>query len=171
MKEGLQLTKKELQTEFDKMLDMNFPRESIIELKNSKGETHYFQMGGDDISGISFSVEGKSVNMPSKFKQLTGDEAGTVHQINAPTGYRSGLYTCEFNGFRIIAFENRYVFKYEGLDAFPKQTITMRQLLMRWKTDNKQFMNINSETDYEMVKRVYDSEDMFSKSKTEELSK
>ena len=32
-------------------------------------------------------------------------------------------------------------------------------------------MNIDFETDYDMVKRVYDSEDIVDKPKTEELSK
>ena len=42
---------------------------------------------------------------------------------------------------------------------------------MLWKSDNRQFMNINLESDYEMVKRVYNSEDILQKSKSEELSK
>ena len=167
MKENLELKN---QKQFDKMLDMSFPRESIIELKNSNGETHYFQMCGKDIPGIAFTVEGRSANLPSKLKQLTGAEAGTMHEINPPSGYSTGLYTCEFNGFRIIAIEKRLIFNYEGL-VFPKQTITMRQLLTNWKIDNNQSDDIDFEADYEMVKRVYDSEDMFSKSKTEELSK
>ena len=32
-------------------------------------------------------------------------------------------------------------------------------------------MNINLENDYDIVKRVYDSEDILTKSKSEELSK
>ena len=42
---------------------------------------------------------------------------------------------------------------------------------MKWKTDNRQFMDIDFETDYEMVKRVYDSEDIFVKGQSQELSK
>lgn len=162
---------------FDEMLDMKIPCEKIIRLENEDGEIHYFQMGGKDIDGIAFNVErGCRINMPSKFRQLTGDNSGDVHDINPPSGYSDGLYFCKFNGFSIMAFDKRLcaVRDYQGLEDLRKQygnTITLRQLLLKWKKDNKQFMDIDFETDYEMVKRVYDSEDMFSKSKTEELSK
>lgn len=165
----------EKKKQFDEMLDMKIPCERIVRLKNENGEIHYFQMGGNDIKGISFSLgdEG-NVPMPSKLKQLTGANSGEIQDINPPSGYRSGIYTCEFNGFRILASETAHINCYKEKNYFQKRygnIVTVRQLLMKWKTDNKQFMDINFETDYEMVKRVYDSEDMFVKSKTEELSK
>ena len=42
---------------------------------------------------------------------------------------------------------------------------------MIWKTDNRKFMNIDLETDYDMVKRVYDSEDILNNSKEQVINK
>ena len=163
------------QKSFDEMLDMEFPCEKIIRLENEDGEIHYFQMGGKDIDGIAFNVErGNRINMPSKFRQLTGENSGDIHEINPPSGYRSGLYFCKFNGFSIFAIETKSVYYPYKKNYFQRRygnTITLRQLLMKWKTDNKQFMDINFETDYEMVKRVYESEDMFVKGQSQELNK
>ncbi len=163
------------QKSFDEMLDMKIPCEKIVRLENKDGEIHYFQMGGKDIDGIAFNVErGNRINMPSKFRQLTGANSGDIHEINPPSGYRSGLYHCEFNGFSIFAIETKSVHRSYKDNYFQRRygnTITLRQLLMKWKTDNRQMMDITIENDYDMVKRVYDSEDMFVKGQSQELSK
>ena len=88
------------------MLDMAIPCESIVRLKNGNGETHYFQIGGEDIDGISCSMgEEYTISMPSRLRKLTGANAGDIHDINPPSGYRSGMYYLEFDGFRIFAIE------------------------------------------------------------------
>ncbi|MBQ3502086.1 MAG: hypothetical protein IJA72_00255 [Clostridia bacterium] len=125
----------EKKKQFDEMLDMTLPCERIIRLKNENGEIHYFQMGGNDIEGISFSLgdEG-NVPMPSKLKQLTGANSGEIQDINPPSGYSNGLYTCEFNGFRMWAIETSHINCYKEKNYFQKRygnTLTLRQLLLR----------------------------------------
>ena len=188
------LTKKralaEKQKEFDSMLDMRLPCEHIIDLKNKDGEVQYFLMDMSPVCAILFLQEG--IYSTIKFKQLTGKESGKVYEESKyatslygaltamEKGYSVGLFNLSksnrghlsvaINGYRNYKIEQHFGEKTE-LEKIYGKTMTLRQLLMRWKTDNGRFMNINIDEDYEMVKRVYDSEDILAKSKSEELSK
>jgi len=175
---------------FDTMLDMRFPCENIIDLKNKYGEVEYFLMDTNPFTAILFLQEG--VPQKIKFKQLTGKDAGkifieskletrlygAVEVMNK--GYLVGLFgLSEKNKGRLSVAVNGYINESidqhfaedTELEKIYGKTMTLRQLLIRWKTDNRKFMNISIENDYEMVKQVYDSEDILAESKSEELSK
>ena len=181
---------KQKQKEFDTMLDMRLPCENIIDLKNKDGQVEYFLMNTNPFTAILFLQEG--VPQKIKFKQLTGKDAGKIYVeskydtllfgavgvINK--GYSVGLFDLSSKNkgklrVSIYGYINESIDQHFAEDTeLEKQygkTITLRQLLMRWKTDNKQFMNINLDSDYEMVKRLYNSEDILAKPKSEELSK
>ena len=177
------------QKEFDKMLDMRLPCDKIIDLKNADGKVEYFLMSIKPLVAILFFQKG--VPPTIKFKQLTGKDAGKIYEeckltnevygasIAIEMGYQVGLFDLTGDGSKlkvaINGYQNDNIDQHwcedTELEEIYGETITLRQLLMRWKTDNKQFMNINLDSDYEMVKRLYNSEDIWAKSKTEELSK
>lgn len=174
---------------FDTMLDMRFPCENIIDLKNEDGQVECFLMDITPFTAILLLQEG--VPPTIKFKQLTGKDAGNVYQeskirnmvyggVGAMNrGYYVGLFDLTRDGKRlrvaINGYKNEHIDSHFGedteLEKIYGKTMTLRQLLIRWKTDNRKFMNIDLENDYEMVKRVYDSEDILAESKSEELSK
>jgi hypothetical protein len=121
-------------------------------------------------------------DIPCSFKQLTGIGAGNIYkgrynphrEDDGTHMYLNSLdrskLTVSISGYRNSEIEQHFNEKTE-LEKIYGKTITLRQLLIRWKTDNRKFMNIDLENDYDMVKRVYDSEDILAKSKSEELSK
>ena len=180
---------KQKQKEFDTMLDMRFPCENIIDLKNEEGQVEYFLMDTNPFAAIYLLQAG--VPPTIKFKQLTGNNVGKVYEeckvassvygaIRArEMGYQVGLFDLTRDGSKLKVVINGYLnanidqhcAEDTELEKQYGETITLRQLLMRWKTDNKQFMNINLDSDYEMVKRLYNSEDILAKPKSEELSK
>ena len=174
---------------FDTMLDMRLPCENIIDLKNEDGQVEYFLINTMPFTAILFLQEG--IPQKIKFKQLTGKDAGKVYveskmdtlfsgAVGAmKMGYHVGLFNLTSDGSKlrvaINGYKNEHIDQHFAedteLEKIYGKTMTLRQLLMRWKTDNGKFMNINIDEDYEMVKRVYDSEDILAKSKSEELSK
>lgn len=178
------------QKEFDTMLDMRLPCENIINLKNREGQVEYFLMDISPFCAILFLQEG--ILPTIKFKQLTGSDSGKVYveskyatllygALNAmDKGHSIGLFelsknnrgklSVAINGYKNDEIEQRFGERAK-LEKIYGKTMTLRQLLIRWKTDNGQFMNINLESDYEMVKRVYDSEDILRQDKKEELNK
>ena len=168
---------------FDTMLDMRLPCENIVRLKTNNyllNEYDYYLMDTNPLTMLLLLQEEVQL-IPCTFKQLTGIGAGNIykgrynphkeddgtHMYLNPLD-RSKL-TVSINGYRNSEIEQHFAEKTE-LEEIYGETITLRQLLMRWKTDNRKFMNINIDEDYEMVKRVYDSEDILAKSKSEELS-
>jgi len=179
----------EKQKEFDKMLDMRLPCENIIDLKNEEGQVEYFLMDTNPFAAIYLLQAG--VPPTIKFKQLTGNNVGKVYEeckvasrvygaIRAiEMGYQVGLFDLTRDGSKLKVVINGY--RNDNIDQhcvedteLEKQygkTITLRQLLMRWKTDNKQFMNINLDSDYEMVKRLYNSEDILREDKEQTIKK
>ena len=127
-----------------------------------------------------------------KFKQLTGKDAGKIYEESKYAtqlygavgvmnkGYSVGLFGLAKNNrgrlrVSINGYINDQIEQHFGedteLEKLYGKTMTLRQLLMRWKADNRQFMDVNLESDYEMVKRVYDSEDILREGKKEELNK
>ena len=172
------------QKEFDTMLDMHFPCENIVRLRTDNyllDEFDYYLMDTMPLTMLLLIQEGAQ-DIPCSFKQLTGIGAGNIykgrynphreddgtHMYLNPLD-RSKL-TVSISGYRNSEIEQHFAEKTE-LEKIYGKTITLRQLLIRWKTDNRKFMNIDLENDYDMVKRVYDSEDILAKSKSEELSK
>ena len=110
-----------------------------------------------------------------KFKQLTGNNAGKVYEESKyatllygaldamDKGYSVGLFNLSKNNrgklsVAINGYRNDHIEQHFGedtnLEKIYGKTMTLRQLLMRWETD------INIDEDFEMVKRVYDSEDI-----------
>lgn len=169
---------------FDTMLDMRLPCENIVRLKTNNyllNEYDYYLMDTNPLTMLLLLQEEVQL-IPCTFKQLTGIGAGNIykgrynphkeddgtHMYLNPLD-RSKL-TVSINGYRNSEIEQHFAEKTE-LEKIYGETMTLRQLLMRWKTDNGQFMNINLESDYEMVKRVYDSEDILRQDKKEELNK
>ena len=172
------------------MLDICFPCENIISLINKDGQVEYFLMDTTPFTAILLLQEG--VPPIIKFKQLTGKNAGKIYVENKYAtliygaveamnkGYSVGLFdlnvndrsnlSVSINGYSNNSIEHHFAEDTELEKTYGK-TISFGQLLMLWKSDNRQFMNINLESDYEMVKRVYNSEDILQKSKSEELSK
>lgn len=177
-------TLEQKQKEFDTMLDMRFPCENIVRLRTDNyllDEFDYYLMDTMPLTMLLLIQEGVQ-DIPCSFKQLTGIGAGNIykgrynphreddgtHMYLNPLD-RSKL-TVSISGYRNSEIEQHFDEKTE-LEKIYGKTITLRQLLIRWKTDNRKFMNIDLENDYDMVKRVYDSEDILAKSKREELSK
>ena len=78
--------------------------------------------------------------------------------------------TVSINGYRNSEIEQHFAEETELEKQYGK-TISIRQLLLLWKKDNGIEETINIDRDYEMVKRLYDSEDILAKSKSKELSK
>jgi hypothetical protein len=178
------------QERFDNMLDMCFPSARIIDLQRDDGQVEYFLMDTNPFTAILFLQEG--VPQKIKFKQLTGKDAGKIYVESKydtllfgavgvmNKGYSVGLFDLSsknkgklrvsINGYINESIDQHFAEDTE-LEKIYGKTMTLRQLLIRWKTDNRKFMNIDLETDYEMVKRVYDSEDILAESKSEELSK
>ena len=174
---------------FDTMLDMRLPCDKIIDLKNEDGQVEYFLMDISPFTAILLLQE--EIPPTIKFKQITGEDAGKVYQESKITnkvyggvgamkmGYHIGLFDLTHDGSKlrvaINGYKNDHIDQHfcedTELEKIYGKTMTLRQLLMRWKTDNGQFMNISIKDDYEMVKQVYDSEDILAKSKSEELSK
>lgn len=169
---------------FDTMLDMRLPCENIVRLKTDNyllDEFNYYLMDTMPLTMLLLIQEGVQ-DIPCSFKQLTGIGAGNIykgrynphreddgtHMYLNPLD-RSKL-TVSISGYRNSEIEQHFAEKTE-LEKQYGETMTLRQLLIRWKTDNRKFMNIDLENDYDMVKRVYDSEDILAKSKSEELSK
>ena len=177
-------TLEQKQKEFDTMLDMCFPCENIVRLRTDNyllDEFDYYLMDTMPLTMLLLIQEGVQ-DIPCSFKQLTGIGAGNIYKGRYnPHREDDGIHmylnpldrsklTVSISGYRNSEIEQHFDEKTE-LEKIYGKTITLRQLLIRWKTDNRKFMNIDLENDYDMVKRVYDSEDILAKSKSEELSK
>jgi len=176
----------EKRKDFDKMLDMRLPCANIIKLRTSYynyllNEYDYYLM--DSIPcGIILLMQEGITNIPCKFKQLTGIGAGNVYEdsYNAKSVHSvakmylnpldRGKLTVSINGYRNSDIEHPFGEKTK-LAKLYGPTITIRQLLLLWKTDNGKSMNIDIESDYGMVKALYNSEDILGSSKVEELKK
>ena len=172
------------QKEFDKMLDMRFPCENIVRLKTNNyllNEYDYYLMDTMPLTMLILLQEGVQL-IPCIFKQLTGIGAGNIYKgrYNPHKEYdgthvylnpldRSKL-TVSINGYRNSEIEQHFAEETELEKQYGK-TISIRQLLLLWKKDNGIEETINIDRDYEMVKRLYDSEDILAKSKSKELSK
>lgn len=181
------------QKEFDAMLDMRLPCENIIRLESSNPDWYkvlYFLMDITPFCAILFLQEG--VPPTIKFKQLTGNDAGKVYEeskyatqlygaLNAmDKGYSIGLFNLSKNNRGLLSvaingYKNDHIEQHFNedtkLEKIYGKTISIRQLLLLWKKDNGIEETINIDRDYEMVKRLYDSEDILAKSKSKELSK
>ena len=172
------------QKEFDAMLDMRFPCENIVRLKTNNyllNEYDYYLMDTMPLTMLILLQEGVQL-IPCTFKQLTGIGAGNIykgrynphkeddgtHMYLNPLD-RSKL-TVSINGYRNSEIEQHFA-EETKLEKIYGKTISIRQLLLLWKKDNCKEETIDFEIDYDMVKRLYDSEDILAKSKSEELSK
>ncbi len=163
------------------MLGLRLPCENVIRLQNSfTGQVDYYLM--DTTPAEMLLLMHNNVRLiPCKFKQLTGANVGHIYsgRFN-PKLCESKVYvylnprdksklTVSINGF-----SNHNVGQGldDEIDITKKygKTISIRQLLLLWKIDNKQALDIDIDEDYEMVKRLYTGEDILYK-KSEELSK
>lgn len=172
------------QKEFDKMLDMRLPCANIIRLASNNPDctkVNYYLMEAMPLTILLMLQEGVT-NFSCKFKRLTGNDAGKIYNVNCPTPAHTPFYFCHLNGFdrsklvvSILGYRNDKIEQHFGekteLEKQYGKTISIRELLLLWKTDNRQMMDITIDNDYEMVKRLYDSEDILAESKNEELSK
>lgn len=171
--------------EFDKMLDMRLPCENIIKLSTNNGELEeydYYLMSTVPLVVLVLMQEGIK-NIPCKFKGLTGFFAGIVYsdRFNPKRGdgcvhmYLNPLdrskLTVSINGYIRNDEIEQHFGELTELEKQYGETISIRQLLLLWKKDNGIEETINFESDYDMIKRLYDSEDILDKPKTEELSK
>lgn len=178
---------------FDTMLDMRLPCENIIRLESSNPDWYkvlYFLMDITPFCAILFLQEGVAPTI--KFKQLTGNDAGKVYEeskyatllygaLNAmDKGYSIGLFNLSKNNrgrlsVAINGYKNDHIDQHFCEDTeLEKQygkTISVRQLLLLWKKDNGIEETIDINRDYEMVKQLYDSEDILRQDKKEELNK
>lgn len=156
---------KEKQESLYRMLDMRFPTNKIISGLNILGETNYFLLEHQPLIVSEFVKLGHK-NFSIKIKQLTGDDAGKIYEIIYP--YSNIDPWCDFHLEPYITFGiNGFVSDPIGQDyssnKFEKiygKTIVFGALLVHWKADNGQFMDVNVKNDYAMVKAVYDSEDI-----------
>ena len=172
------------QKEFNTMLDMRLPCENVIRLRTNNyllNKYDYYLMDIMPFTIILLMQEGIK-DIPCSFKQLTGIGAGNIYKgrYNPHVEYdgtnmylnpqdRSKL-TVSINGYRNSEIEHHFC-EDAKLEKIYGKTISIRQLVLLWKKNNGVEETINLESDYEMVKRVYDSEDILAKSKSEELSK
>ena len=171
--------------EFDKMLDMRLPCGNIIKLSDNNGvleEYNYYLMSTIPLAVLVLMQEGIK-NIPCKFKGLTGFFAGVVYsdRFNPKRGdgcvhmYLNPLdrskLTVSINGYIRNDEIEQHFGELTELEKQYGETISIRQLLLLWKKDNGKEETIDFETDYEMVKRLYDSEDILREDKKEELSK
>ena len=171
--------------EFDKMLDMRLPCENIIKLRTNNGELEeydYYLMSTVPLVVLVLMQEGIK-NIPCKFKGLTGFFAGVVYsdRFNPKSGDscvnmylnpldRSKLTVSIWGYIRNDEIEQHFG-ELTELEKQYGETISIRQLLLLWKKDNGKEETINFESDYEMVKRLYDSEDILKEYKTQGVSK
>lgn len=168
------------QKEFDAMLDMRLPCKNVIRLKHPlNNQVNYYLMNTTPFIILLLMQEGIQ-GVPCKFKQLTGKNAGNIYKGRFPA-MQDYIHMCLNKEDRsklfisIYGHQNDHIEQHFNedtkLEKIYGKTMTLRQLLMIWKTDNGKFMNINIDEDFEMVKRLYDSEDILEKNKKQELSK
>ena len=177
---------------FETMLDMRLPCENIIRLQSSNPDWYkflYFLMDITPFCAILFLQQGIAPTI--KFKQLTGNDAGKVYEeskyatllygaFNAmDKGYSIGLFNLSKSNrgklsVSIKGYKNDQIEQHFGedteLEKIYGKTITVRQLLLLWKKDNKLEQVIDINKDYEMVRQLYDSENILKEDK-KELSK
>ena len=178
---------------FETMLDMRLPCENIIRLECSNPDWYksiYFLMDITPFCAILFLQQGIAPTI--KFKQLTGNDAGRVYEeskyatllygaLNAmDKGYSIGLFNLSKNNrgklsVTINGYKNDQIDQHFGedteLEKIYGKTITIRQLLLLWKKDNKLEPVIDINKDYEIVKQLYDSEDILKEDKEKTNSK
>jgi len=166
------------QKELDKMLKMRFATESIIKLQNMYGETEYFQVKNIDVATLlSFIAEGVT-NFSGQFKQLTGVYAGEIFTINNSSAsdyalgfiYVKGKLLFSVNGYQIGDIGNS-IDEWEELKKKHGKTITLKKLLELRKIDNDMEDVIDVAEEYDVVKQLYDSEDILIEGKKELIRK
>lgn len=174
---------------FHTMLDKRFPCDKIIGLKNEDGQVEYFLMDIKPLVAILFFKQGLPPTI--KFKQLTGKDAGKVYEECKLTnevygasraiemGCQVGLFDLTDDGSKlkvtINGYQNNNIDQHwcedTELEKIYGKTMTLRQLLMRWKSDNDELIHINMDNDYDMVKSLYDSEDILKEDKEQTINK
>lgn len=170
------------QKEFDNMLNFGLPCANIIRLQNPfNDQVEYYLMGNEPLNILQLMNDDVK-RIPCQFKQLTGVNAGRVYggTFNPKLcESKVSMYLNPRDKSELVVSINGCINYHIGQSCGKKsqlekkygKTISIRQLLLLWKIDNEQMLDIDINEDYQMVKSLYDSEDILVKSKTEELSK
>lgn len=159
--------------EFNKMLDKQYPCNHIIRLEHYwTKQVDYFLMDMMPLSAISL-LQRNIKSIPCTFKQLTGCDAGQIYsgRFNPESQDEIHMYLHPMDSnkltIRILGYRNTDIQQRCGklteLEKQYGQVMSIKQLLRLWKADNGKEKIVDINEDYEMVNKLYNSEDILNK--------
>ena len=166
--------------EFYNMLQLSFPCDRVVRLHHPmKGEAEYFLMSKTPRQIAKYFKDDE--RFYCDFKQLTGQKAGEVYKnrrFNISIQDGIYLYPNRRDKSKLTLSINLYSWPdieecTSELETRFGKTISFAQLLMLWKTERGQMMNIDilNYEDYMMVTKVYNSEDILNNSNNQTFIK